>query len=133
MSQENVEIVRRMVEAYVSGDFETALAAYDPEVEFDVSIRPEGEVYRGPEGVAEAMRTWTGKWDDFRVEVEEIIDAGGDRVLLVDRQTGRGKGSGAPLDQQTFSVFTIRGGKIVRVVWLPTREQAFREAAGLRE
>ncbi|MDX6573487.1 MAG: hypothetical protein QOC86_2643 [Gaiellales bacterium] len=133
MSEENVEIVRKMFEAYASGDFETALAAYAPEVEFDVSIRPEGGVYRGPEGVAEAMRSWTGTWDDFRLEVEEIIDAGGDRVLLVDRQSGRGKGSGAPLDQQTFSVFTIRRGKIVRVVWLPTREQAFREAAGLSE
>jgi ketosteroid isomerase-like protein len=54
-------------------------------------------------------------------------------LRAVDRQTGRGKGSGAPLDQQTFSVITIREGKIVRVVWLPTREQAFREAAGLRE
>ena len=133
MSQENVEIVRRMLEAYVSGDFETALAAYDPEVEFDVSIRPEGGVYRGHDGVVEAVRSWTGTWDDYRVEVEEIIDAGGDRVLLVDRQTGRGKGSAAPLDQQTFWVYTIRAGKIIRVKWLPTREQAFREAAGLSE
>jgi ketosteroid isomerase-like protein len=131
MSEANVEIVRRQVEAYVSGDFETALAAFDREVEFDVSIRPEGQVYRGPDGVVEAMRSWSGTWDDFRLEVEEIIDAG-DRVVLVDRQSGRGKGSGAPLDQQTFSVFTIREGKIVRVVWLPTREQAL-EAAGLSE
>jgi ketosteroid isomerase-like protein len=133
MSQENVEIIRKMFEAYASGDFEASLADFDPEVEFDVSIRPEGGLYRGPEGVAEAMRSWTGTWDDFRIEIEEIIDAGGDRVLAVDRQSGRGKGSGAPLDQQTFSVFTIRAGKIVRVVWLQTREQAFREAAGQSE
>jgi uncharacterized protein len=132
MSRENVEIVRQHLEAYLSGDNETALAAYDEEVEFDVSIRPDGRVYRGPEGVAELMRTWTGTWEDFRMEVEEIIDAG-DRVIVVDHQSGRGKGSGAPLDQQTFTVYTLREGKIVRAVWLKTREEAFKTAAGLQE
>jgi hypothetical protein len=71
MSEENVEIVRRQIEAYASGDYETALAGFDPEVEFDVSMRPEGRVYRGPDGVAEAMRSWTGTWEDFKLEVEE--------------------------------------------------------------
>jgi ketosteroid isomerase-like protein len=131
MSEENVEIVRRHIEAYLAGDNEAALAAYDPEVEFDVSIRPEGHVYRGPDGIVEAVRTWTGTWEDYKIEVEEIIDAG-ENVLVVDRQTGRGKGSGVPLDQQTFWVYSLRDGKIVRVVWLPTREEALK-AAGLSE
>jgi ketosteroid isomerase-like protein len=131
MSEENVEIVRRQLDAYVRGDSETALAAYDPEVEFDVSIRPEGRVYQGLEGLVEAIRTWSGTWEDYRVEIEEIIDAG-DNVVVVDHQMGRGKGSGAPLDQQTFWVYTLREGKIVRLVWLPTREEAL-EAAGLSE
>ena len=131
MSQENVEIVRQVFEAYSTGDNEAALAAFDPDVEFDVSIRPEGHVYRGHAGIAEAMRTWIGTWEDWTMEVEEIIDAG-DRVLLVDRQIGRGKGSGVPLDQQTFWVYTLRKGKIVRLKWLPTRQEAL-EAAGLRE
>ena len=88
MSQENVEIVRRHMEAYLSGDNKTALAAYDPQVEFDASLRPEGHVYRGREGVAEAMRVWSGTWEDWNVEVEEIIDAG-DHVLLIARESGR--------------------------------------------
>jgi len=50
-------------------------------------------------------------------------------VLLVDRQSGQGKGSGAPLDQQTFTVFTLREGKIVQAVWLPTRAEALEAAA----
>jgi uncharacterized protein len=131
MSQENVEIVHRHIEAFLSGDNNAALAAYDPGVEWDVSIRPEGRVYRGHAGVVEAMRTWIGTWEDWTMEVEEIIDAG-DRVLLVDRQMGRGKGSGAPLDQQTFWVYTLREGKIVRVKWFATRQEAL-EAAGLSE
>lgn len=129
MSEANVAIVRRQLDAYVRRDKGTALAAYDPEVEFDVSIRPEGRVYRGLEGLVEAVRTWSGTWDDYRVEVEEILDAG-NHVVVADHQTGRGKGSGAPLDQRTFWVYTLRDGKIVRVVWFPSREQALK-AAGL--
>ncbi len=129
MSQENVEIVRQVYAAYSLGDNEAALACFDPEVEFDVSIRPESGVYRGHAGVVEAMRTWTGTWENFRADVEQIIDAG-ERVLVEERQTGRGKGSGVPLDQRFFSVFTLRAGKIVRVVWFSSRVEAL-EAAGL--
>jgi uncharacterized protein len=131
MSQENVEIVRHHIEAYLRGDYEAALAVFDRDVEYDVSMRPEGRVYHGRAGIVEAHRTWGGTWEDWTVEVEEIIDAG-DKVLLCDRQTGRGKGSGAPLDQRTFWVNTFREGKIVRVKWFATRKEAI-EAAGLRE
>jgi ketosteroid isomerase-like protein len=131
MSEENVEIVRRHLDAYMSGDNEAALAAYDPEVEFDATLRPEGHVYRGREGVAEAMRVWSGTWDDWRVEVEETIDAG-DRVMLIAREFGRGKGSGLTIDQRVYGVFTLREGKIVHWKGFIDRDQAF-EAAGLPE
>lgn len=42
----------------------------------------------------EAVRTWSGTWEDYSSEVEQIIDAG-ERVVVVDRQSGRGKGSAA--------------------------------------
>ena len=129
MSQENVEVVRQMYDAYSRGDNEAALAAFDPEVEMDASVRPEGGVYRGRQGIAEALRTWSGTWEDFKIKVEEMIDAG-ERVLVAEHQTGRGKGSGIPLDEHTFSIFTVEAGKIVRLVWVPTRAAAL-AAAGL--
>jgi ketosteroid isomerase-like protein len=131
MSQENVEIVRQHFEAFLSGDNETALAAYDPEVVFDASVRPEGHVYHGREGVAEAMRIWTGAWEDWKVDVKEIIDAG-DRVLLIGRESGRGKGSGIEIDQWVFVVFTLRNGRIVHWKGFVDRDQGL-EAAGLSE
>ena len=131
MSQENVEIVRRIYDAYVSGDFETALSFVDPELTLDVSIRPEDKVYRGHEGVAESLRTWTGTWEAFRIEVQELIDAG-DHVIAVEHHSGRGRGSGLPLAQLYFSVFTVGDGKVNRIVWFPNRRDAL-EAAGLRE
>ncbi len=77
------------------------------------------------------MRTWVGTWANFKADVEEITDAG-ERVLVGERQTGRGEGSRIPLDQQFFTVYTLRAGKIVRVVWLSSRTEAL-EAAGLSE
>jgi ketosteroid isomerase-like protein len=129
VSESNIEIVRRIYDAYVSGDFDTAFSLIDPEVEFDVSIRPEGKVYRGHEGVAEGLRTWTGTWEGFRMELQELIDAG-DQVVGVEHQSGRGRGSGLPLSQLYFSVFTLDGGKVTRIVWFPSRAQAL-AAAGL--
>ena len=131
MSEENVEIVRRIYDAYLLADFETALSLIDTEVEVDVSLRPDGEVFHGHEGVAEALRTWTGAWEAFRAEVEEIRDAG-DHVIGVERQSGRGKGSGLPLARQFFAVWTVHDGKVVRIAWFLSRSEAF-EAAGLSE
>jgi ketosteroid isomerase-like protein len=131
MSQENTEIVRRIYDAYLSGDFETAFALIDPDVTFDVSIRPEGKVYQGHEGVAEALRTWTGTWEAFRMELLELIDAG-DHVVGVEHHSGRGRGSGLPLSQAYFSVFTFGDGKVARITWFQSRAEAL-EAAGLPE
>ncbi len=129
MSEENVAIVRKIYDAYLSGNYDAAFAAIDPKVEFDGSARPEGNVYYGHHGVAEALRTWSGTWEVWRLEVENIFDAG-DKVVAVERQSGRGRGSGVPLVQHTATVFSFRDGKVVRMKWFSTPE-AGRRAAGL--
>jgi ketosteroid isomerase-like protein len=131
MSEENVEIVRRHIDAYGSGNYEAALAAYHPEVVCDATVRPEGRIYRRREGVAEAIRVWAGTWDEWRWEIEELIDAQ-DKVLMVVREFARGKGSGVNVVQQTFWVYTLRGGQIVHAKVLVDRAKAL-EAAGLSE
>jgi ketosteroid isomerase-like protein len=123
--------VRRHIDAYLSGDYEAALAAYHPEVVCDATVRPEGRVYRGREGVIEAFRVWRGTWENWEGQVEEIIDAG-DRVLMVLLESGRGKGSGVEVEQQTFFVYTPRNGMIVRAQVLIDEDQAL-EAVGLLE
>ena len=131
MSQENVEIVRQHMAAYESGNYDAALAVYHPDVVVDASVRPEGRVYRGREGVAEAVRVWAGTWEDWHWDIEELIDAG-DRVLMDVREFGRGKGSGVEVAQQTFWVFTLRDGRIVHARILVDKSQAL-AAAGLSE
>ena len=66
------------------------------------------------------------------MELLELIDAGGDTVVALERFGGRAKRSGVDTDQVIGDVFTIRDGKIVRVREYPSLEAAL-EAAGLRE
>jgi ketosteroid isomerase-like protein len=130
MSQENVEIVRRCCDAFDRGDFEGALTFLDPEIEYELHF-PDGEVYRGREGVREAFRICLGTWENYRQERGELIEVGGE-VIVPTREYGRGKGSGLELDRLTYGVSTLRAGNVTRIRFYATEEQAL-EAAGLPE
>jgi ketosteroid isomerase-like protein len=131
MSQQNVEIVTRCCEAFDRGDYETALNALAPNVEYDLSHFPDGRVYRGHEGVREAFRIWMGTWEDYRQERRGLIDAG-EEVVVPTLEHGRGKGSGVELDRQTVGVWTMRDGKAVRIRFYTTVAEAL-EAVELSE
>jgi ketosteroid isomerase-like protein len=131
MSQQNVEIVTRCCEAFDRGDYETALNALAPDVEYDLSHFPDGRVYRGHEGVREAFRIWMGTWEDYRQERRGLIDAG-EEVVVPTLEHGRGKGSGVELDRQTVGVWTMRDGKAVRIRFYTTVAEAL-EAVELSE
>jgi ketosteroid isomerase-like protein len=77
------------------------------------------------------MRTWTGAFEGWSFEVEGVIDAG-DQVLVMSRESGRGKGSGIEIDHEVFHVARLRHGKVVHWELYLNRGEAL-EAAGLRE
>ncbi|HET9120679.1 MAG TPA: nuclear transport factor 2 family protein [Solirubrobacterales bacterium] len=131
MSEENVERVRGSFAAFNRGDFEAAIGAYHPEVEWIPYLgavdRP---VYRGHE---ELM----GMWSEFkenlglRLEVKEWIDAD-DTVITVVEFRGVGTSSGAEVHQTWAQMYSIRDGLIVRVEPFADKDAAL-EAAGLSE
>ena len=131
MSQENVELVQRCCEAFDGGDYEAALEALAPDIEYDLSHFPDGGVYRGRDGVQEAFRIWLGTWEDYRQVRDEFVDAG-DEVIVSVREYGRGKGSGLALERRTFGVWTVRDGRAVRIRFYSTMADAL-EAVGLSE
>lgn len=102
----------------------------DPEAEWDWLFSP--ETFRGREQLLLAVADYLETVDDWRVEIEELIDAGRDRVLAIGRVVARGKGSGAPVLQPIFSAFTLRNGKVARFEDHTERAKAV-EAAGLSE
>lgn len=78
------------------------------------------------------IEDWIETFDDFRIEIVELIDAGKGKVVAVLRFGGRAKLSGVETDQTFGTVFTIRDGKIARGREYANRAQAL-EAAGLTE
>src|SRR5436190_1912369 len=132
MSAENVQIVRSVFDATNQGDWETVLAAYSPDTEWDDrDLRPEGAVHRGIDAMRAEMRAWFGTWSDYWQEVEQVLDAGEDVVVVV-RESGVGKGSGAVMDQRVGVVITVRRGLIVRTRLYREPTEAL-EAVGLGE
>jgi ketosteroid isomerase-like protein len=131
MSEENVEIVRRMYEAFQRGDFDGALAYFDPEVEVDASVRVDEGIGHGRDAVATMVARWVGAWDDWREEIEEMRDVGR-HVVVVSTQGGRAKGSGIEVETRYAVLYEIRGDTITRMV-LHTGPAEALEAAGLAE
>jgi ketosteroid isomerase-like protein len=133
MSQENVEVVRAMWAAYARGDFEASLGAYTEDTIWDdTHYRPDGAVHLGRDALVDVVRTWRAAWDDYDIEAEEVLDAGDDRVAVVLRETGRGKGGGVEMANRWGQVTTLRSRQIVHTMVYRRPEEAL-EAVGLPE
>ena len=143
MSQENVETVRAVMEAYqqpemmaalVDGELDLELA--DPQIEWDASRLTEmlpdlAEIYRGHEGVRTYWRRWFGAWKDLQFEIEDVLDAGEDVVVLIRNQRQWGRHTGICTELPPYAqVFTMRDGKIVRWRTFPDQMSALK-AVGL--
>jgi ketosteroid isomerase-like protein len=131
MSRENVEVVRRVYEAFSRGDAEAALSYFDPEVVMDASHRVDGRIGHGHQELTAILTEWLGTWDEWREEVEETRDLG-DRVLVISTQRGIGKGSGIKWENRFAMLYEVQSGKITRWTIYDDLREAL-EAVGLRE
>ena len=131
MSQENVEVVRRLVEAFWGRDTEAVVSVLDPEVEFESALA-EHKTYTGLAGVVEYRRDLDDAWAEWRSEQDRFLAVGPERVLHLYRIVGRGKLGGVPVEQDIAILWTVRSGRVVRGKVFLDQNNAL-EAAGLRE
>ena len=135
MSQENVEAVKRGLDAYNRRDVEALLEEADPEVEWHPALLAplEGEptVYRGHEGIRKFFRDVDDVLAEIKVEYSDIRDLG-DRVLAIGRLHTRGNQSGAVSESPIASVSDFKNGKTIRVRTYLDPNEAL-EATGLSE
>jgi uncharacterized protein len=133
MSQENVEMVRRAYEAFNRGDSDGIVADLAPEFEYVATGTNPGQsgVYRGPEGFRWFLEGFWGEFDDARIEINELIEAG-DQVLASLTMRGRGKQSGVEARWDVWQLWTAKDGKAVHGHGFTSKAKAL-EAAGLRE
>ena len=141
MSEENVEIVRKSLDAFnafLRGELPSeALEQFaDPKIEFiwhgDRTMPDQPQHLAGSPAILGFWEQLRSAWADLAMELLECIDAPEDRVLIFLRQTGRGRESGVPVEVHAFQLVTIRDGRIRRMELFRHRSDAL-EAAGLSE
>ena len=131
MSQENVEIVRRMYEAFNDEGVAGTLDYYADEIVWHSDPRfPGGGTYKGKERAAEYMQSLIDYWEHIELRVEELIPKG-DQVLaiLTSHNVGR---EGVTMDSFWAHLWTVADGKMQDVRSFLDREAAL-QAAGLSE
>ena len=132
MSQENVEVVRRMIELANARDIEGVTALMSSDVQcFPAANQPESEGFRGREAFAEYMEGWLQSFDQYTIEVTEYIELP-ESVVAVGRVTARGRESQAEVDDDDAWLYRFRDGSVVEYRECGTKPKAL-EAAGLRE
>ena len=131
MSQTNVELVRSAYESFErTGQFAAHLATAD--FVWDMSKFsgwPEQQLYDGAEGAEQFLREWVAAWEDWRLELEALHDAG-DRVVTIVRQHGRSRTTGMPVDMHFAQVWSLRDGAMACMEMYADTEEALR-AVGL--
>ena len=135
MSQENVEVVRKVLDlAFAQRDFDAALRLFDAESAMDWtdSRAPYSGIYRGHAEIRKAWQVWTDAWDEWNPQIEEAIVIDPETVVVVTLVHARGRGSGAPVIAHGASVWIVRAGKVVRARLHQSKGDAL-ESVGLSE
>jgi ketosteroid isomerase-like protein len=136
MSEENIERLRRLYADWELGDFGGGRELFASDVVFAPGS-PGDKPLHGIDNVVAHLREFLDQWRGFRVAPQDFSEVGrtgaGDQVVLVtERQSGIGSGSGVPAEQTFYAAWTFRDGLVVSVLWKPDREEALK-AAGLSE
>jgi ketosteroid isomerase-like protein len=134
MSQENVDVVRAQFAALGHGGLEAVTRFWHADIEWRaiVGALDDVGVMRGEDAVRRYYEDWIDTVDHLRVEVVEVIAEAGEQVVVVVRNSGRGRVSGAPSSGRYYVACIVRDGRIASGREYGTRVQAL-EAAGLRE
>jgi ketosteroid isomerase-like protein len=109
----DIDVVREVVEAFRERDAARLRMLFDDGGEFRSALAGlEGGIYRFPDDVERYMSGLDDVFDDWHTEDERYLDAGDGRIVVVYRIVGRGRGSGAPVDQEMAIVWTVSDGKV---------------------
>jgi ketosteroid isomerase-like protein len=109
---EGADIVRRSFERFSADDVDGVLELMDPEVQFhDVPEIPGSTTYRGHEGIRRWWATVKEPMEELRFEFVDVTE-GEEKLAVVTRAVGRGRGSGAEVDWTFTTVWGVRDGLI---------------------
>jgi ketosteroid isomerase-like protein len=101
----------------------------DPDVDVVDHDIPDAGSYHGHAGLGKWIQDWGSAWESWEVEPARLTDAGSS-VVAVFTMIATGKGSGVETKRRNATVNTVENGRITRVEYFTTEEEA-RAAAGL--
>jgi ketosteroid isomerase-like protein len=134
MSQENVEIVRRVWDAAERRDTRAIFALYDPSIVWEshaLGPMERGGHYHGHEGVRRFFRDWLEAFENYQAKAETFVEAG-KKVIVRYRVTGRGKASGVEVEMLRWNVYALANNLVTGIEVFATEAEAF-ESVGLSE
>jgi ketosteroid isomerase-like protein len=133
MSEENVEVVRRVYGFWEDRDFSPIAERVHPDVVIDLSRNVFNPgIHRGLNGFRDFLHQIDEMWENFRITPDELLDAG-DNVFAAYRISGKGRGSGIETEMRVFGVWTLRDGKVSLFTGGYRNRTEALEAAGLSE
>ena len=133
MSRENVELVRASLEAFADRGLDAMAEFWATDIDWRaIEGAPDDVgVMHGPEAVRRYFQEWVDMFDGITNVPEELLDAGDDRVVAVQRAAGRARASGVDTEIRYAVVYTVREGRIAGGREYIDRDRAL-EAVGLR-
>ena len=132
MSRENVEVVRRFIQAWNERDSETLAELTHPEGEIVLPRNLlEGGSYLGPDGARRALADAMETWDEVHIEIEATREIG-DQVAVLARTVNTAKRGGPRTEYKPAYLMRLRGGKLVYLQPFMSHPEAL-EAVGLSE
>jgi ketosteroid isomerase-like protein len=129
---ENLDLVRSIYAAWEGGDYNTAPAWADPEIEFVVVDGPSPGTWTGLAALADAWRDFTRGVEDIGTSADGYRELDEERVLVPTRYSARGKGSGMTVETCGAILLHVRGGRVGRLVRYWACDRAFADL-GLKE
>jgi ketosteroid isomerase-like protein len=129
MSQENVEVVRRVYDALNHGDWDAVFRDIHPDFEMTTQRGPSAGTLRGRDGVQGFGEDYIAAFDNFAVEPEKFFE-NGDQVMVLVKRRGRPKGGGVDIVVRNGHLWTVRDGTILSMKSFPDPGKAL-EAVGL--
>jgi ketosteroid isomerase-like protein len=134
MSQQNLDLVRRIYDLWNQGDIDAATELFDPEVVWQgYTHLPDSGRRDGVDAVRAWVTDFAEAWGEIQVGIERLVEVGNGAVLALVRMSGRGRDSGAAVTSGVDGhLWTIRAGKVVAVRMYQGSREAL-EAVGLSE
>jgi ketosteroid isomerase-like protein len=133
MSVENVALVRRGFEAFNSGDIARILSftGDDFEIQVPPGLSAEPDTYRGRAGVRRYFQSFQEAMDEVQFQAERFWDTG-EAVVVDALVTAKGKQTAIPVEQRAAQLWTIRGGRVIRIRAYASLSEAL-DSVGLAE